>query len=412
MFQWSIGIYTGPDPLHLFPSDHSLNPALTADHVTDVRAKYIADPFMIREGSRWFMFFEVLTGDDRGEIGLATSADGRQWNYERIVLREPFHLSYPYVFKWRDTIYMIPETRRAEAVRLYRAVRFPFEWRLERELLQGAFVDSSAVRFDETWWLFVGEDGGRLHLFYADELEGPWTAHPQSPVIRGSVRKARPGGRVLATNNGAIRFAQDAIPFYGTRVRGFLIDQLSRTHYREREVSADPIVGASMTGWNGFGMHHIDAHQDGDRWLACVDGCTIPRSSLRRILPQTSNFKLCVLTDTASGSGPDGFESATASNKELRSRGIDPQSVSTHVLRVHYGDHQGIRLGRTSHLGTTVHDILIDPQDRFLLDSVELLLWALDSGLNFDMFHATSGRLHQCCLAVMERNGERPIVAC
>ncbi len=46
--------------------------------------------------SNWFTFFEVLSREyGRGEIGLAASVDGFEWQYRQIVLREPFHLSYP-----------------------------------------------------------------------------------------------------------------------------------------------------------------------------------------------------------------------------------------------------------------------------------------------------------------------------
>ncbi|HEY0729749.1 MAG TPA: hypothetical protein VGD38_16825, partial [Pyrinomonadaceae bacterium] len=84
-------------------------PTLSKQNVTDVPTTFVADPFMIHDGS-WHMFFEVLLTSDKGEIGLATSDNGLDWTYQQIVLREEFHLSYPYVFKWQDTYYMIPET--------------------------------------------------------------------------------------------------------------------------------------------------------------------------------------------------------------------------------------------------------------------------------------------------------------
>jgi hypothetical protein len=43
----------------------------------------------------------LLTGEQEGEIGLATSEDGLKWDYKQVVLNEPFHLSYPYVFEWQ-----------------------------------------------------------------------------------------------------------------------------------------------------------------------------------------------------------------------------------------------------------------------------------------------------------------------
>lgn len=101
--EWSIGIYGGASPYDLAPLKDVSYPVLSARDVTDIKAEFVADPFMIRHASKWYMFFEVLNAlTNRGEIGLATSDDGLRWRYERIVLREPFHLSYPYVFRYRD----------------------------------------------------------------------------------------------------------------------------------------------------------------------------------------------------------------------------------------------------------------------------------------------------------------------
>ena len=96
---WSIGIYAGDSPFHLAPAPAALNPVLTKDDIHDVPALFVADPFMISVAGVWHMFFEIFnlqTG--KGEIGLATSDDGMVWRYERVVLSEDFHLSYPYVF--------------------------------------------------------------------------------------------------------------------------------------------------------------------------------------------------------------------------------------------------------------------------------------------------------------------------
>ena len=92
---------------------------LTAADVTDAAASLVADPFMLRHGDTWYMFFEVLESrTNRGSIGLATSPDGFHWQYQQIVLREGFHLSYPCVFWWQGDYYMVPESAKAFSVRL------------------------------------------------------------------------------------------------------------------------------------------------------------------------------------------------------------------------------------------------------------------------------------------------------
>src|SRR5581483_1115296 len=102
-------------------------------------------PFMVHADGTWHLFFEVMNWRRNvGEIGHATSADGGRWTYRQVVLAEPFHLSYPYVFRWRDDFYMIPESYQAGAVRLYRAAAFPARWVFVGTLLEGPYlVDAS-----------------------------------------------------------------------------------------------------------------------------------------------------------------------------------------------------------------------------------------------------------------------------
>ncbi len=72
--EWSIGIYEGVDPFNLDKPKKISNPVLTAEDVTDITAIFVADPFMIKYSSTWYMFFEVMNDNtNQGDIGLATS---------------------------------------------------------------------------------------------------------------------------------------------------------------------------------------------------------------------------------------------------------------------------------------------------------------------------------------------------
>jgi len=284
---WSIGIYTATSPLCLFDSADSENPVLTHMAVSDVPARFVADPFMVRADGRWSMFFEVMNkANGRGQIGLATSDDGFSWEYRRIVLAEPFHLSYPYVFEWKGEHFMIPESYQAGSVRLYKAERFPDRWSFNCSLIEGGvFSDPSVVHYEGKWWMFVESNPqftfvDTLRLFYSDELTGPWHEHPMSPIVEGNKRTARPAGRVQTIEGHLTRFAQDCYPVYGTQVRSFVVSELTTRTYRESECPESPILGPSGAGWNRSGMHHLDLHriQDG-RWIACVDGFELKESA-------------------------------------------------------------------------------------------------------------------------------------
>jgi hypothetical protein len=274
---WSIGIYVGDTPFNLRATTRTNNPVLTLESVSNVDAKFVADPFMVANDAGWYMFFEVLnTQRGQGEIGLATSDNGFDWTYRQIVLTEPFHLSYPYVFEWRDDYYMVPETLPAGAVCLYKAEEFPTRWSLAGRLIEGAFADPSIFRFENRWWMFACStpyEHDTLRLFFAEDLLGPWQEHAGSPIVNGNKCQARPAGRILQLGEKIIRFAQDCVPDYGSQVRAFEISTLTESSYVEREIRNSPILTASGSGWNAGGMHHVDAHlMANNQWIACVDG--------------------------------------------------------------------------------------------------------------------------------------------
>ena len=272
--EWSIGIYTGKDPFNVVSPDNISNPVLTAKDITDISADFVADPFMVKEGSMCYMFFEVMnTNTNQGDIGLAVSNNALNWNYKQIVLDEPFHLSYPYIFKWKHEYYMIPESHESYSIRLYKALDFPAQWSFIGILLYGDYRDSSVFRHDSKWWMFTTDRNDILRLYYADKLMGPWGEHPESPIIMGNANIARPGGRVLVFDGRLVRYTQDDYPTYGNQVRAFEITELTTTSYKEKRISENPILKASGIGWNKNGMHHIDPHQIGkNKWIACVDG--------------------------------------------------------------------------------------------------------------------------------------------
>ncbi len=275
--EWSIGIYIGESLFNFVCPEKITNPVLTANDITDIPAHFVADPFMVCEDGIWYMFFEVLNSlQNKGVIGLATSNDAYKWNYQQIVLDEPFHLSYPYVFKFENEYYMIPETSEADSIRLYKATNFPTEWSFFKTLLDKKdFVDPSIFQYDNLWWLLTATSEARntLRLYYSKDLTDSWIEHPQSPVVDGNKNIARPAGRVVVIDGKIIRYTQDCKQIYGKQVLAFEITDLTTTSYQEKEVKENPIIKASGVGWNQIGMHHIDPHKIGEnKWIACVDG--------------------------------------------------------------------------------------------------------------------------------------------
>lgn len=275
---WTISIYSGSDLRALKPLPGIRRPVLTAAHVRDMPALFVADPFAVRADGRWWLFFEALHATLRlGRIGVAMSRNGREWEYCRIVLEEPFHLSYPLVFRWNDSWYMTPETASQRQVRLYRAIDFPFRWEYAATLLEGDdYLDPTLFFYHDQWWLFVGtniERNDTLRLYHAATPLGPWREHPHSPIVQGDARRARPAGRVIHNGGRLIRLAQDCAQSYGRRVLGFEITELTPERYAERAFGSAALLEPEPSGWNECGMHTLDLHPDGEgAWIAYVDG--------------------------------------------------------------------------------------------------------------------------------------------
>ena len=77
---WSIGLYHSPSPTRLGPAGRD-GPAFTRCDVTDVRAQFVADPFLHRVAGRWCLFLEVMNSElSRGQVAVASENDTLMWS--------------------------------------------------------------------------------------------------------------------------------------------------------------------------------------------------------------------------------------------------------------------------------------------------------------------------------------------
>ena len=204
--------------------------------------RYLADPFLIEVAGRHFLFVEDYSHSARrAVISVSELGTDEAWSSPRTVLEQDHHLSYPFVFEHDGAIYMLPETEEAGRIELHRAVEFPYDWRLDRVLLDGlTALDATLHAEDGLLWLFahiIGgpHDAGELWLFSARSLDEEWRPHPQNPIVTDP-GTARPAGRLFRRGGVLIRPGQDCSRRYGEAVVLNRVELLSRDQYRESPV--------------------------------------------------------------------------------------------------------------------------------------------------------------------------------
>ena len=204
--------------------------------------RFFADPCLAEDNGRTFVFFEDYAHRrGRGVIACAEIHDAKAGEIATVLERD-YHLSYPFVFRWRDAWWMVPETSERRTVELYRARRFPTDWVLETTLLHNVNAcDATLLEWNGRWWMFAticvpgGPTTDELSLYYADTLFGPWHGHARNPVI-SDVRHARSAGAIFREGDTLVRPAQDCSRGYGHAITLNRIDCLTDLEYRETTI--------------------------------------------------------------------------------------------------------------------------------------------------------------------------------
>jgi hypothetical protein len=221
-----------------------------------------ADPFPYVVDGRYFVFLEeFVRSRKKAHISCVELTERGPVNAKpEVVLQEGHHLSYPFVFKYGDKHYLIPESGSAGKVCLYETSDFPRAWKVKKVLIEKELYDSTVVELGGMWYLFAtakpfpgNSPHQYLYIYYAtDPVGGTWTLHPKSPVTR-TVIGARPAGRIFRHEGKLIRPGQIGAPRYGYAVRFFEVVRLTAEEYEERPLNDIlPNFSADVLGVHTF----------------------------------------------------------------------------------------------------------------------------------------------------------------
>lgn len=178
---------------------------------------WAADPFIIEESGIVYIFAEVFDYIERkGGIGYTFFSKGK-WTKWKVILKEKFHLSYPTLFRMGKDIYMVPESSGGHSLRLYKAIVFPNEWKLERVIADDVeWVDTTFFAHDNAVYAITTDISKQdNHIDYLLSFDKQLNLISKTKIKEIHTEYSRSAGNLFAKDGKKIRVSQDCSFHYG-----------------------------------------------------------------------------------------------------------------------------------------------------------------------------------------------------
>jgi hypothetical protein len=229
-----------------------------------------ADPFVFKtdDGRINLLYENVSSTELDGKIDLMVLNKDLEPLLQKTLLNTGDHLSYPFVYKEDGRIYVFPENAFSGSLNCYEFDQVRRALISKHEIIAEPILDPTILKFDTRYWIFATLKGGaynsELHIFYADNLMGPYTAHAGNPV-KNNINGSRPAGNFIHVDGSIYRPAQNCGNYYGESITINRVTKLTTTEFEEEEYMV--IQPARKDEFN-YGIHTINVIDD----LIIVDG--------------------------------------------------------------------------------------------------------------------------------------------
>jgi hypothetical protein len=277
--------------------------------LSDDNKRFYADPFPFEYNGRFYLFVEEYPyATARGCIAVASVDEDGRVSRPRVIIEEPYHLSYPFVFKRDEQIWMVPESGAAGRVDLYRAVHFPYCWRREGSILEGvAAYDATLGQHGDLLWMMTvtkrwkSTSWDQLSLFHSRDLLGPWRAHHQNPILIDS-EQSRSAGAMFMRHGKLMRPVQDCSQRYGGATAICLVHILNEMEFHQTIVGRVECGALGCHTYNRSGrLEVIDifgAARRGERLVASYTRVTESEEVIANLIRGRELGEACVSAET------------------------------------------------------------------------------------------------------------------
>ncbi len=203
---------------------------------------YYADPFPFIDSNKQLHIFveEFNYFYKKGFICDLTLDKKHNIVEKKIIIKDKYHYSYPFLLKEKNIDYLMPESNSQNSLFLYKRNK-DNQWKKERTLIENEnIIDGTLFYYKKVYYLFYSiktkNKDSELHISYSSSLLKKFFKHPKNPVRIGK-RSARPAGNIFTYQDKIYRAGQDCSKTYGGAITINKIIKLSKTDYQEKKIN-------------------------------------------------------------------------------------------------------------------------------------------------------------------------------
>ena len=212
--------------------------------IPNTKNHWYADPFVVKKKKNHYIFFEDFSLKKRkGSISCIKINQQNKRKYFKDVVNENFHLSFPFIFKYNQKYFMIPESRKNNSLRLYKCIKFPNKWKFYKQIIKNInCVDPVIFKWNNNWILLTSKPENEFlyNRLYAYTSKNPisdnWKPLTSGPVIKSNIL-GRNAGLVQESNKKIYRISQAYLPGnYGAYISVNKVLNIFKNKYSEKKI--------------------------------------------------------------------------------------------------------------------------------------------------------------------------------
>jgi len=255
--QWSIGIVN--EKIEDVIRNKNISKEIKWIQINN-NYQFFADPFIFESetGNYSILFEEMNYIKQYGIISQFKLDNTNNAIEKKVILDTNTHLSYPFIFYENGNMYVFPESSIRGKLSCYQYDSSSRSLQFIRDLINLPLLDSTILKHQNKYWVFSTMKGidsnKKLYIFYADNLFGTYTPHPQNPV-KVNINGSRPAGNFILLDGSIYRPAQGSGQYYGSSIIINKVIELSESKFEEEYYFS---ITPPKEEYYNFGIHTIN----------------------------------------------------------------------------------------------------------------------------------------------------------